>query len=68
MVSGESLSEYTLSIDYEHEHRPPRRTEHEHGEQPEPSDADEVLDRAFFDVCCAITCRSLNANDRMKTA
>ncbi len=24
-------------FDYEHEHRPPRRTEHEHDEQPEPS-------------------------------
>ena len=28
--SSESLGEYTLSIDYEQEHRPPRRTEHEH--------------------------------------
>ena len=25
--SSESLGEYTLSIAYEHEHRPPRRTE-----------------------------------------
>ena len=57
MVSGESLSEYTLSIDYEHEHRD---AEHEHGEQPEPSDADEVLDRAFFDVRWAISCHSVN--------
>ena len=28
--SSESLGEYTLSIDYEQEHRPRRRTEHEH--------------------------------------
>jgi hypothetical protein len=28
--SSESLGEYTLSNDYEQEHRPRRRTEHEH--------------------------------------
>jgi hypothetical protein len=48
MVSGESLSEYTLGIDYEHEHRPPRRTEHEHGEQPEPSDGPKTSIERFF--------------------
>ena len=66
MVSVESLSEYTLGIDYEHEHRDAEH-EHGHGEQPEPSDADEDLDRAFFDLRWAISCHSVNAKDRMKT-
>ena len=29
---SESSSEYSSSVDYEHEHRPPRRTEHEYDE------------------------------------
>ncbi|MCY3004424.1 MAG: hypothetical protein NTV29_00425 [Planctomycetota bacterium] len=32
---SELSSEYNSSVDYEHEHRPPRRTEHEHDEEPE---------------------------------
>jgi hypothetical protein len=49
-ISGvsESSSEYNQSVDYEHEHRPPRRTEHEHDEEPEQSDAGEGLDRPFL--------------------
>ena len=31
---SESSSEFNSSVDYEHEHRPPRRTEHEHDEEP----------------------------------
>ena len=42
---SESLSEYTLGIDYEHEHRD---AEHEHEEEPEQSDAEECLDRPFL--------------------
>ena len=30
---SESSSEFNSSVDYEHEHRPPRRTEHEHDEE-----------------------------------
>ncbi|MCY3008019.1 MAG: hypothetical protein NTV29_18850 [Planctomycetota bacterium] len=49
-ISGvsESSTEYNQSVDYEHEHRPPRRTEHEHDEEPEQSDAGEGLDRPFL--------------------
>jgi len=32
---SESSSDYNSAVDYEHEHRPPRRTEHEHDEEPE---------------------------------
>jgi four helix bundle protein len=42
---SETSSEYNQTNDYEHEHRD---AEHEHGEEPEQSDADEVLDRAFL--------------------
>lgn len=38
---SESGAEYTLGIDYEHEHRPPGWTEHEHEEMPDQNDADE---------------------------
>jgi four helix bundle protein len=50
---SESLSEYTLGIDYEHEHRD---AEHEHEVEPEQSDADEGLDRAFL-TCVVSTPR-----------
>jgi hypothetical protein len=36
---SESSSEYNSSVDYEHENRPPRRTEHEHDEEPEQNHA-----------------------------
>ena len=36
---SESSSEYNSSVDYEHEHRPPRRTEHEHDEETEQKHA-----------------------------
>jgi four helix bundle protein len=42
---SESLSEYTPSIDYEHEHR---EAEHEQEEMPEQSDAIENFDRPFL--------------------
>ncbi|MCY3006996.1 MAG: hypothetical protein NTV29_13620 [Planctomycetota bacterium] len=36
---SESSSEYNSSVDYEREHRLPRRTEHEHDEEPEQNHA-----------------------------
>ena len=42
---SESLSVYTARVDYEHEHRD---AEHEHEELPEPSDADEGLERPLL--------------------
>jgi hypothetical protein len=50
---SESSSEYNHSGDYEHEHRD---AEHEHGGEPEQSDADEGLDRAFL-ICVESTPR-----------
>jgi hypothetical protein len=42
---SESLSEYNQPGDYEQQHRD---AEHEYDEEPEPSDADEALDRSFL--------------------
>ena len=49
---SESSSDYNSAVDYEHEHRPPRRTEHEHDEEPK--------NMAQVSRAC---CRSLAYND-----
>ncbi len=42
---AETQNEYTLRIDYEHEHRD---AEHEQSVEHEQSDADEGFDRPYF--------------------
>jgi hypothetical protein len=47
---------YNMPSDYEHEHRPLQRTEHEHEEEPEQFGVDKRLDRSFL-TCVESTAR-----------
>jgi four helix bundle protein len=62
---SESLSEYTLGIDYEHEHRD---AEHEHEEEPEQSDRDRgpVSRDAFSTFCMSTICSIRNSAGSLK--